>query len=177
MVRNALRSLLGLCLAALALGLAPLSAVQGLVINEIMYHPEDVDDRPFEWIELYNEHLDPLDLTDYTISSGVQLRFPRGTWLDGRCYLILCSDQAAFLSKHAPPAGVEVIEWQSGQLDNGGERIEICNPGGAAVLSVRYNDRGRWSAAADGTGHTLALVDPFSDISDADSWRHSLEIG
>ena len=150
--------------------------IQALVINEIMYHSSETDDRPYEFIELYNENPDPLDLSGYTICNGVSFTFPAGTWLDGRSFLVVCADQAAIRAKYSIDNAIG--NWSNDvSLSNGGERIEICNPGGISVVSVRYNDRGKWPAGADGTGHSLSLVNPFVEIDDPDHWRLSLELG
>ncbi|MCZ6794912.1 MAG: lamin tail domain-containing protein [Planctomycetota bacterium] len=155
----------------------PWGTLRALVINEIMYHSEELDDRPFEWIELYNERKDPLDLTDYSICNGVAgFTFPRGTFLDGFSYLVVVQNRASFATKY-DTANIDVIGGWPGGLNNGGERLEICNPAGIVVLSIRYNDRGKWPAAADGTGHSLSLIDPYADISDPDGWVHSVDLG
>jgi hypothetical protein len=160
--------------------LLPASSARALIITEIMYHPEEVDDRPFEWIEIYNENADPLDLSGYSICNGVALNIPPGTWLEARSFLVLCADSANVTAKH----GITNVlgDWfsdpgSSPSLSNGGERIEICNPGGMTVAEVSYNDRGNWPSGADGTGHSLALVSFWTDIDDADSWALSLELG
>ncbi|MEM7264212.1 MAG: lamin tail domain-containing protein, partial [Planctomycetota bacterium] len=158
---------------ALLMAVAAIDKVEAIVINEIMYHSDEVDDNTFEWIELYNENLDPFDLGEYSFCNGVEFTFPRGTWLDGFQYLVVCSDVAAFESKYGN--GIDVIGNYTGSLANNGERIELCNGANLSILEVRYNDRGKWPVAADGTGHTLALADAYSDIDDADNWRQSLE--
>ncbi len=151
-----------------------------LTITEIMYHPEEPDDRPFEWFEIYNENADALDLTGYSVCSGVGFDFPPGTWLDGKSFLVVCANAANIQAKHG--AANVVGDWftspdSSPSLSNGGERLEICNPGGKTVAEVRYNDRGKWPSGADGTGHSLALVSYWSDVDDPDGWALSLELG
>ena len=169
----------GLALVVLAVVLGSVlpifsGSLQALVISEISYHSEAVDDQADEFIELYNENLDPFDLSGYTICDGVDFTFPPGTWLDGHTFIVVCGDEDAIRSKY----GIEntVGNW-FGSLDNSGERIRVCSTGGSVVTEVRYNDRGKWPGGADGTGHTLALRNPFVDPSDADSWRLSGEKG
>ena len=45
------------------------------------------------------------------------------------------------------------------------------------VSKVSYGDRGRWPQAADGTGHSLSLLDPLLDPSEAENWALSPKIG
>ncbi len=164
--------------AALLVSLAvPLKA---LVITEVLYHPPEVDNNPYEYIEIYNENADPLDLTGYTICKGVQFAFPPDTWIEGRSYLVVCAIEANIQSTYGITNTVG--DWYtdpatSPSLSNGGERIEICNPGGRTVATVRYNDRGKWPSGADGTGHSLSLISPFLEPDDPDSWTLSLALG
>lgn len=161
-------------LAASLLAPAPLPAV---VINEIMYHSEEPDDKPVEWIELFNEHLDPLDLGGWSFCNGVDFVFPESTWLEGYSYVVVCRDVSALRAKYGDLDGIVVVGGWDGQLSNSGERLELCNPGGVPVIAVRYNDRGKWPVAADGAGHSLALVDPYGEMEDADNWQQSLTPG
>lgn len=162
----------------LTLALTPLAPA--LVISEIMYHPEEPDDGPTEYIELYNETADPLDLSGYSICNGVFFEFPEGTWLNGKSFLVVCADVGAVRGKHGITNTVG--SWYLGpdaslSLSNGGERIEVCNPGGKTVVEVRYNDRGKWPVGADGTGHSLEIVSPFVEVDDPDSWVLSRDRG
>ena len=72
----------------------------------------------------------------------------------------------------SPVAG----EFQNGTgLSNGGERIRLADAGGGTVRDFAYNDRHPWPEGADGAGHSLVLMAPFTlpDHSLAESWRHS----
>ncbi len=155
-------------LAALCLAVCP--AADALVISEIMYRSEALDEVPDEFIELYNENLDPLDLSGYTICDGVDFTFPRGTFLEGHSFLVVCADADAIAAKYDIDNAIG--NW-TGRLANNGERVRVCSTGGAVVAEVDYNDRGKWPVGADGTGHTLALRSPYIDTDDADSWRLS----
>jgi hypothetical protein len=145
-----------------------------LVITEIMYHSHEPVDGPYEFIELYNENLDPLDLSGYSFCNGVSFTFPPGTWIDGRSYLVVCANESVIRAKYGI---TNTIGNWTGALDNSGERLELCNPGGISVINIRYNDRGAWPSGADGTGHSLSLISPFRDPGDPDSWTLSLELG
>jgi hypothetical protein len=155
----------------------PLPAA-AIVINEILYHAADADDRPYEYIELYNENPDPLDLSDYSFCNGVSYVFPEDTFLDGRSFVIVCADPAAFSQRYPDvPAAVPVLGPWTGALENSGERIELCNPAGISIVDLRFNDRGKWHSGADGTGHSLSLITPYSDFTDPDAWTLSAAVG
>lgn len=169
-------------LAVLFLLHAPL--LEALVITEVLYNPSlpagETDGRLLEYIEIYNENQDPLDLSGYSVCNGVDFEFPEGTWLEGRSYLVLCAKEAKIRALYSitNTLGDWFIDPEtSPSLSNGGERIEICNPAGKTVVEVEYNDRNAWPAGADGAGHSLSLIGPFREIDDAESWTLSLAPG
>ena len=158
----------------------PSGRLEALVVTEIMYHSDEPDDRPYEFIELYNETPDPLDLGGYTICNGVYFEFPQKTWLEGYSFLVVCARESEIRAKYGITNTIGdwyVGESESLSLANGGERIEICNPAGIAVCEVRYNDRGKWPAGADGTGHSLEIRSPYVEVDDPDSWELSNDLG
>jgi len=163
------------CLSTIALVLffSIAGRLQALTISEVMYHSSTAAASGDEFIEIYNENVDPVDLSGYSICNGINFVFPRGTYLDGHSYLVVCADEAVIRDRYGI---TNTIGNWAGSLDNSGERIEICNTGGKVVVELRYNDRGKWPVGADGTGHTLALKAPFLDVDDADNWRLSREL-
>ena len=129
----------------LVLFLSIAGRLQALTVSEIMYHSSTPGGTGDEFIELYNENVDPIDLSGYSICNGINFVFPRGTYLDGHSYLVVCADEAAIRDR----SGITntIGDWV-GSLDNSGERIEICNTGGRVVVEMRYNDRGKWPVGA-----------------------------
>ena len=169
------RSAIAYILLFALLVLFPVSGrLQALTISEVMYHSAALEDQGDEFIELYNENIDPVDLSGYSICNGINFVFPRGTYLDGHSYLVICANEAVIRDRYGITNTIG--DW-IGSLDNSGERIEICNTGGRIVTELRYNDRGKWPVGADGTGHSLTLKAPFLDVDDADSWRLSRALG
>src|SRR5262245_40962205 len=158
----------------------PVSGLEAQVLNEIMFHPREesapgVEDKRQEWIELYNENADPVDLSGYTFTRGISFTFPAGTYLEGRSYLVVCANEAAVRATYGITNTIG--NWSgTTALDNSGETITLANVSGRVITTVSYNDRNRWPAGADGTGHTLALITPFSEVDDAQSWALSLTL-
>jgi hypothetical protein len=77
-------------------------------------------------------------------------------------------------------AGVPVLQWTSGSLDNAGEKIELSRPGdlepGKARYYIRmervnYSNTSPWSAAADGTGKSLTRIADWQYGNDAANWQ------
>ena len=149
--------------------------VEALVITEVMYHPDGVNNTTHEYIEFYNENPDPFDLGGFRVCNGVAYEFPNPTILESGEFIVLVGDKAQFDSTYG--AGLNSVQWTAGSLDNGGERIELCNPGNAVVISFRYNDRDGWPAGADGTGHSIELQSPYLSEEDDDSWVLSNDMG
>lgn len=141
---------------------------EALVITEIMYHPEG-NDRELEYIELYNETAAPIDLTGSYIAEGISFVFTQRTFLEPGQYIVVCANSERIKQTY----GISNVagNWDpQTSLDNGGERISVFGAGGVLEATVRYNDRGRWPSAADGTGHSLELLSPYLPLDDAESW-------
>ena len=85
--------------AGLFLALLSASAAHALVISEIMYHPAGAE-PDLEFIELYNEDPDPLDLSGFMIHDAVDFFFPPETFLDGRSYLVVCANASAIRARY-----------------------------------------------------------------------------
>ena len=80
---------------SLLVGLFVCVNLQAVTISEIMYSPRGEFQKRFEFIELYNENPDPLDLSGYAICDGISFVFPEGTWMEGYSFLVVCADQEA----------------------------------------------------------------------------------
>ena len=164
---------------AFAMGwLLTVPAANALVISEIHYHPAgpgDIGSR-LEFVEIYNEEPDPRDVTGFYFADGISFVFPERTFIEGHSYLVVCADEELIRVRYGITNTIG--DWNSATaLDNGGERLTLVNAAGHEVVRVRYNDRGRWPAGADGAGHTLALLDPYTDPGESESWALSEEPG
>ena len=152
-----------------------------VTITEIMYNNglPGVSGRKAEFIELFNPSVEPVDLAGYSFSRGIDFTFVGNqVWLEGHSYLVVCADPATILGSHSVDVNLLVGPWNpETALSNGGETIELVEPSGVVVARVRYNDRGKWPVAADGTGHSLEIRSPYRELDDPDSWAHSSELG
>lgn len=144
-----------------------------IVINEIHYHPSDLEDpdQTTEFLELANADSEPVDLSGWAISDGVVFTFPNGTVVAPGGYIVIAKDSAA-LQARTGYAGA--LQWLSGSLNNAGERVTIVNSIGAVIDSVLYGDRGAWPRAADGDGPSLELINPAMANQYGQAWRASL---
>jgi hypothetical protein len=126
-------------------------AVTGdVVINEIMYHPED--DRPDgEYIELRNRSGSAVDISGWCID-GVKYCFPGGTRIAARGYIVTRSSS-----------------WDGG-LKNGGEDIALLDGSGNVIDAVEYDDKGKWPANTDGNGASLQRGSGADDSQNPGNW-------
>ncbi len=153
-----------------------------IVINEIMYNPRG--DAP-EWIELSNITATPFDIAGWKLRGDVELDFPsfEGNRADdaflGHWQKIILTDiePGLFRQQHGIPTSVRVFGPWAGSLPNEGGRITVKDKNGVPVCTLGYNDRGKWPVAADGTGHTLVLLNPNLVVDDWRNWSFSKRLG
>jgi hypothetical protein len=168
-------------LIGLLCGISDVQAEQ-VVFSEIMYHPPDV--LP-EYIEVYNNTATPFDIAEWRLCDGVDYVFPPfalevvdRTFLKPFERIVLSSvDEATLRAAYSLAPTVRVYGPWTGNLKNGGERITLKDKNGAVVCTAEYNDRGRWSPAADGPGHSLVLRNPDRRIDDWRNWTVSGRLG
>jgi hypothetical protein len=152
----------------LTLGTANPGPVIGpVVISEIHYHPDANSD---EFVELLNLSVGPVALYHATFPTntwkigGADFAFPTNVTLGGSStLLVVATNPAVFRAKYNVPANIQIFGPYAGQLQDGGENIELLAPDSpntntipyVVMDAVRYNDRDPWPAAADGSGMSL----------------------
>ena len=165
-----------------------------IVINEIMYNPPSGNQNE-EYVELHNITSSSVTLYDYITSQpwkftdGIELTFPSVSpvTIPAGGYLLVVKDAAAFTACYGtPPVGVQMLPYESGNLDNAGEKVEISMPGDVDGSGIRYYIRvdrvnysdgshplgsDPWPAAADGAGHSLHRKGPALYGNDVANWR------
>ncbi len=137
-----------------------------LVITEIMYNNPGVDD--FEFIEIYNNGTENVNLENYTITNAFGYTFPDVT-IDAGAYLVIALNADDMLNNF----GVTALQWTSDNMNNTGETIEIRNPGGDLVDEVTYSDSPPFAEICDGEGPSLELCDVNADNNDPANWSFS----
>jgi hypothetical protein len=167
-----------------------------IVINEIMYHPQNNGDA--EYIELLNISGGPVVLQEWddiqgkyvawrlTDEGGISFDFPLGTTMAAGEHILLVRNLSAFESEFgAVVGGVQVFEWELGKLDNGSEKVELSKPGDEVdgtryyirVDRVNYSDGSHpvgedpWPTEADGAGSSLARRVPTDYGNDVINWQ------
>ena len=174
------------------------SSDNGILINEIMYHPEH-DELSFEpeplgleYIELFNTGTSAVDLSGWRFVDGVSFQIPADTIIGAGGYLVIAADSAAFGAEY--PTVNNVVGGWTGKLSNKGEEITLVNSIGTVIDSVEYADEGDWaqrllgpldygqrgwlwSNAHDGEGCSLELVCVNQTNEYGQNWKASLTHG
>lgn len=168
------------------------AGAHNIVISEINYHPADpteeeisagfTDDNDFEFIEIMNISVFPVDLSGCRFTAGIEFDWDtlpsekRTLPPGGR--QILCNKAEAFLMRY-PAAAPFVAGSYSGNLSNSGETLRLVAADGSDIKHFAYSDQPPWPAEADGQGYTLELVNPRTnpDHALASNWKASSTIG
>lgn len=139
-----------------------------VVINEIFYHaPDDIED--LEYLELHNSGDQAVDLSGWAFTRGMKFKFPPGSRIEAKGFLVLCRNRERFKAYYnAPIAGVF-----DRPLSNKGERIELSDASGMVVDAVRYSDRAPWPMGADGFSGSLERINPDANGEDPSNWASS----
>ena len=175
-----------------AIALVLLSLITGapgeVVINELMYHP--FSELPAEeFVELLNLGAQPVDLTGWRITNGVQFTFP-AVVLPAGGYLVVAANAASFQAKY--PGVTNYVAGWSGQLSNSGNHLVLKDAAGTKVDEVTYADDGDWAvrqkdsvldhghrgwgweSAADAGGESLELINARFDNDIGQNWLPSM---
>ncbi|MHC4518360.1 MAG: lamin tail domain-containing protein [Planctomycetota bacterium] len=169
----------------------PLSDV---VIDEVMYHPADVDE---EYIELFNPTDVAIGLGTWRLSGGVECAFAADQSLVPQGRLVVVgfdpvtdvTRYGAFLTTYVGDVlmpGVDIVGPWQGNLANAGERVALEKPqvsddtndpvAWIVTDEVIYSDVSPWPARADGQGDALQRIssEPTHSGNDPANWRSSL---
>lgn len=158
---------------------APAQAVTtALQLTEMMYNPLDWGNVPgdeLEFIELKNIGTTSLDLSNLRLSNAVSFTFPVATKLAPGAFAVLAENAARFEARY----GIAPSGQYQGQLDNGGETLEVHDAFDRPIFTIAYDDRAGWPAFADGLGYSLVTNAPgdLSEVNQPTYWRASTVIG
>ncbi len=141
------------------------------VINEIMYAPR-TGGQSAEFIEIYNAGGDEIDLSNYRITNAVEYVFPAGIKLSAGEYAIITNKASQYLGN-----GYQVFQWQSGDLGDSGDIINVFDSEGRLVDVVNYTAGNEWPKRSVGTDFSIELYDPGLNNSLAGNWHSSFVYG
>ena len=141
-----------------------------LVMTEINYRSPVGGTDSLEFIEIYNNDLNPWNLQNFHFTKGIEYNFPNMT-LNPQGYILLAKSSQWMQNTY----GVAALQWNAGgALSNQGEAIVIKDPYGFVIDSVYYLPTLPWDTMANGKGPTLEFCDPNLSNTDPANWRHAL---
>ncbi len=160
--------LLALCV------LLPLAAARdlGIVISEIHYHPVTSEDD--EFLELFNNGTELIDLSGWSLSGGVEFTVPGGTVLEPGAFLVVAKNAARLASIYEIEG---IIGDYLGNLSNGRDVVTLRNEQGLLMERVAYDDDDPWPENPDGQGPSLERTRLVSDGEQQWVWRSSIPVG
>ena len=144
------------------------TTISNIVITEIMYNPPEAGTDTLEFIELFNNGTDNVNIGGYQFVSGVDFTFPSTDVAPGE-FVVVAVNSAAMQNVF----GVNSFQWTSGALVNGGEPIELTNSSGFTIDIVNFDDTSPWPTQPDGNGPSLILCNPDSDNNAGANWTYS----
>jgi len=151
------------------------ASAENLIISEIMYHPPppttaeaasgylEADD--FEFVRLTNIGPMPVDLAGVRFSLGITFDFTAQTvrYLAPGASVLVVKDLSAFQQRYGANTSSPVAGQYSGNLSNGGERIQLLATNGVVIRDFSFADSPPWPSRADGDGPSLILQNPGSN--------------
>lgn len=160
----------------------PMQNYGDLVINEIHYQIADsiffnpeinaqdtVDGKNFEFVELKNTGTDPINLYQSEFTKGINLKIDSFLIIPPGGFAVFAEDAYWFENRYGfPPDGV-----YEGQLDNEGEKINLKDPQGYFIDTVRYSHLNPWDEAPAGQGYSLELLNSDFNNNDPLNWFRS----
>jgi len=148
----------------------PTQEVKSIAITEIMYNPPGPGADSLEYLELYNNENQPVELAGYFFSDGIEFEFPEMNF-PPQTHLLLARD-ASTIEKLT---GKSTLQWTDGGLNNGGESIELTDKYNNVVDRVSFEDKFPWDTLADGYGPSLTICEPLADNALPGNWHSSSE--
>ncbi len=123
-----------------------------------------------EWIELYNQSSETIDLSGWTLQEGIQFEFPANTRLGAGEYLVVAADAEALAAIHPE---VRIVGNFSGSLSDHDDLLRLVDANKNLADEVHYYESGRWPVYPDGGAASLELKDPRADNNKAENWAAS----
>ncbi len=155
--------------------LGPSSRATPLIFSEIMPHPRAEAGGPsLEFIELFNTDPVSHDLGGYRLEGDVAYRFPAGTRIAPRSFLLLAAEPEAL---RAATAFNTVLGPYTGALPRGEGTLRLTDRQGAILLDLTYRATPPWPPQADGMGASLVLARPDYGEGDPRAWASSRFLG
>mgnify|MGYP005622231785 FL=1 len=133
-----------------------------LTIVELGY--AGIENLNREWIKVQNEGSESVNLQGYRLEEAVSWVCSSPLWIEPGAAIWIVKDAAFFDESYE-----QVVQWDSGQLANEGERILLKDAAGIVVDFVKYGVEAPWPVPVAGA-EALVRASPWLDNHFATSW-------
>jgi hypothetical protein len=133
-----------------------------IMFSDIQYFHQIVPNK--EFIKLYNPGPDPIDLSGFSISGGIEFIFPAGSGLNPNEKVTIVHDSSLFSTMTG-----DIYEWTSGQLSNQGEMILLTDSSGIVIDHVLFIPAAPWPLCQNPDDY-ITLFSPDLDNHFGSSW-------
>ena len=145
--------------------------IPDLMISEIMYNPPESGNDSLEYIEIYNNDTEVVDMNGFSFREGIIFNFPNIELNPGE-YMLVAVDADAMQNTF----GATSWEWTDGSLSNSGESLVLIDDMGFVIDSVNYDDSSPWPVEPDGNGPSLRFCDFTLDNALGENWTASIHM-
>ena len=125
----------------------PSSRRTGLVISEIMYHPQNPGTNSLEFVEIYNSDLITQDLSGFRLSGSIDYTFPSGTTLSPDARLVVARQPSAVTAFYGISG---VLGPFTNNLPNDSGTVRLRSEFDSVLLEVNYGSKVPWPVSPDG---------------------------
>jgi len=149
---------------------------QKVVINEINYKSSSSFDCG-DWVELYNNGKENVILKNWKLKDDDdthEFLLPEIS-LEPESYLVLTNDSVKFRTIF--PTVTNMTGNFSFGLSSTAETVRLYNENETLIDSVNFTSTSPWALEPNGTGATLALINPTLDNTPAENWKASFNQG
>lgn len=145
------------------------TAQTGLIINEIMANPNGGGLPPHEYLELYNNSSETVQLSAYNLVVGTNnIQLPTYT-LSPRQYVLLCNDIAA-VTFYSYGNVIALSQWYA--LNNSAATLKLIR-NSQVHDSVSYNDTWYRNSTKRRGGWSLERINPHISCNTSANWTAS----
>ncbi len=142
-----------------------------IVISEIMYRSTEQESDSLEFIELHNLENQAVSLDGFSLFGVVY--FFENEEIPANSYYVIAKDSAAIFNTF----GVQVRQWDSGDLSDIDETVVVYNEGGEVIDMVHYSNMASWGEGTNGQGASLIYCGDNAQDNDVSSaWEASSQI-
>jgi hypothetical protein len=153
-----------------------------IVINELMYDPISGNNAD-QYIELYNQGTNTINLAGWQFTSGVTFTFPANAVIGPNGYVVVGQNIANLFAHYTNLNSGNTYGNYSGKLSHDGALVVLAQPesyfGTNTIYveedQVTYGTGGRWGQWSAGGGSSLELIDPHANHRLAANWADSDE--